>query len=168
MVKYVSTEIQTNWPKKKRERTLGDAPATGRTMKGHLTVASHGDLRCCVKYIRRFSFLFVSSPFFLFLRRPTIVISYWPWSIGSLTAIGGWCNGSWCFDGCDASWWAACWPVLRCDGWFGRTPSRSRVTKDRIVRAFLNTLHRRINTGNNYCVHSREQHYRHIYVTIQL
>ena len=48
------------------ERTLSDAPATGRTMKGHLTAASHGDLRCCVKYIGRFSFLFVSSPFFGF------------------------------------------------------------------------------------------------------
>ena len=106
--------------------------------------------------------------FFLFLSRPTIVIFYWPWSIGSLAASGGWCNGCWCCDGCDASWWAACWPALRCDGWFGLTPSRSRVTKDRIVRALLNTLHRRINTGNNYCVHSREQHYRHIYVTIQL
>ena len=66
MVKYISTGIQTNWPKKKRERTLSDAPATGRTMKGHLTAASHGDLRCCVKYIGRFSFLFVSSPFFGF------------------------------------------------------------------------------------------------------
>ena len=135
---YLDGKICIYWntnklAQKKRERTLSDAPATGRTMKGHLTVASHGDLRCCVKYIRRFSFLFVSSPFFLFLRRPTIVISYWPWSIGSLTAIGGWCNGSWCFDGCDASWWAACWPVLRCDEWFGLTPSRSRVTKDRIV-----------------------------------
>ena len=31
------------------ERTLSDASATGRTMKGHLTTASHGDLRCCIK-----------------------------------------------------------------------------------------------------------------------
>ena len=28
--------------------TLSDAPATGRTMKGHLTAASHGDMSCCI------------------------------------------------------------------------------------------------------------------------
>ena len=68
---YLDGKICIYWntnklAQKKRERTLSDAPATARTMKGHLTAASHGDLRCCVKYIRRFSFLFVSSPFFGF------------------------------------------------------------------------------------------------------
>ena len=77
------------------ERTLSDAPATGRTMKGHLTAASHGDLRCCVKYIRRFSFLFVSSPFFGFC--VALQSSYltdldrsarWPLVAGDVTAVG--------------------------------------------------------------------------------
>ena len=109
MVKYASNGIQTNWPKKKRERTLSDAPATGRTMKGHLTAASHGDLRCCVKsgwkidslsstlvkYIGRFSFLLVSSPFFGFC--VALQSSYltdldrsarWPLVADDVTAVG--------------------------------------------------------------------------------
>ena len=63
-------------------------------MKGHLTAASHGDLRCCVKYIGRFSFLFVSSPFFGFC--VALQSSYltdldrsarWPLVAGDVTAV---------------------------------------------------------------------------------
>ena len=129
MVKYISTGIQINWPKKKEraytEWLAGLWKATWLLPVTGICAAALGISEDLFKFF--FAACDVSSSPFWFFQDVAIQSSYHT-DLDRLACwtSGGWCNGCWCCDGCDTSWWAACWPALRCDGWFGR--GRPRTT----------------------------------------